>query len=167
MRTSLRLAAAGAALAAAVSFGGVANAATTANATASAEILSTLTVTKTKDLDFGQIAANGAGTLAITGAGASTCSASLVCTGTRQVADFTVTGTAGSAVLATVTTPSITLSDGASHTMTVNAFNIYYPAGTTLAGGSTTFNVGGTLSVGAAQVAGAYTGSFAVSVEYQ
>lgn len=167
MRTSLRLAAAGAALAAAVSFGGVANAAATANATASAEILSTLTVTKTKDLDFGQIAANGAGTLAINGAGTPTCSAALVCTGTRQVADFTVTGTAGSAVLASVTTPSISLSDGAGHSMTVNAFDVYYPSGTTLAGGSTTFNVGGTLNVAAAQVAGLYSGTFTVSVEYQ
>jgi hypothetical protein len=167
MRNSIRFAAAGAALAAALSFGSVANAATTQSASASVEILSTLNVAKVADLNFGQIAANGAGTLTIAGDGTTTCAAALVCTGTRAPASFSVAGTAGTAVTAAVTTPSITLSDGAGHSMTVNTFDVYFPAGSTLVGGATTFDVGAKLAVGAAQVAGAYTGSFSVSVEYQ
>lgn len=167
MRNSIRLAAVSAALAAAVSFGGVAQAATTATATASAQILSTLTVANTRGLNFGQVAANGAGTLAIAGDGTVACSAALVCTGTRQTAAFDVTGTAGTAVTAAVTTASITLSDGAGHNMTLDNFDVYFPNGSTLTAGATSFNVGGTLNVNAAQVAGVYNGSFNVSVEYQ
>ena len=166
MRNSIRIAAMSAAAIAAVSFGSAASAATTATATATAEILSTLTVTNTAGLDFGQVAVNGAGTLRVAGNGAVTCSANLVCTGTRQASNFDVTGTAGVAVSAVVTTASVSLASGA-NTMTLNNFDIYYPNGTTLVAGATSFNVGGTLNVGAAQAAGVYNGSFTVSVEYQ
>lgn len=166
MRNSIRYAAMGAALAAAVSFGSAANAAATATSTATAEILSTLTVANTAGLDFGQVAVNGAGTLRVAGDGSVTCSANLVCTGTRTTAAFAVTGTAGVAYSAVVTTASVPLSSGA-NTMTLNNFSVYYPDGTTLVSGASSFNVGGTLNVGAAQVAGVYNGSFTVSVEYQ
>lgn len=166
MRNSIRYTAIGAALAAAVSFGSAANAAATATATASAEILSTLTVTNTAGLDFGQVAVNGAGTLNVAGDGSVTCSANLVCTGTRQTAAFDVTGTNGVAYGAVVTTASVPLSSGA-NTMTLNNFDVYFPTGTTLVGGVSSFNVGGTLNVGAAQAAGLYSGTFTVSVEYQ
>ena len=166
MRNSIRFAAVSAALAAAVSFGSAASAATTATATASAEILSTLTVTNTQGLDFGQVAVNGAGTVRVTGAGLVTCSASLVCTGTRQTANFNVTGTSGVALNTSVTTASVTLSSGA-NTMTLNNFDIYYPNGNSLVAGASTFSVGGTLNVGASQAAGLYAGTFTVSVEYQ
>lgn len=167
MRNFLRFAAAGAALATVVSFGGVANAATTQSASASVQILSTLNVAKTRDLSFGQVAANGAGALVLAADGTTTCAAALVCTGTRQTAEFTVAGSAGTAVTATLASTSITLSDGASHTMTVDQLGVHFPNGNTLTGGATAFNVGGRLNVGAAQVAGTYTGTFNVSVEYQ
>ncbi len=167
MRNSIRFAAMGAALAAAVSFGSAAQAATTATATASAEILTTLTVASTAGLDFGQIAVNGgAGTAVIGASGTNTCSATLLCTGTRTAASFDVGGTANTAVSAVVTTPSITLSSGA-NTMTLNAFTLAFPGGNTLVNGATSFNVGGTLAVGATQAAGVYNGTFTVSVEYQ
>jgi hypothetical protein len=38
--------------------------------------------------------------------------------------------------------------------------------GTLSGGGAQTINVGGTLTVGSAQVVGSYTGTFSVSVEY-
>ncbi|HVR90046.1 MAG TPA: DUF4402 domain-containing protein [Novosphingobium sp.] len=166
MRNSIRFAAMGAALATAVSFGSAANAAATASATATAEILSTLTVTNTRGLDFGQVAVNGAGTLRVAGDGSITCSANLVCTGTRQTAAFNVTGTSGVAYSAVVTTASVPLSSGA-NTMTLNNFSVYFPDGTTLVAGASSFNVGGTLNVGASQAAGLYSGNFTVSVEYQ
>ena len=166
MRNSIRIAAMSAAAIAAVSFGSAASAATTATATATAEILSTLTVTNTQALDFGQVAVNGAGTLRVAGNGAITCSALLVCTGTRAASNFDVTGTAGVAVSAVVTTASVSLASGA-NTMTLNNFDVYFPAGNTLVAGASSFNVGGTLNVGASQAAGVYNGSFTVSVEYQ
>ena len=166
MRNSIRIAAMSAAAVAALSFGSAASAAVTATATATAEILSTLTVTNTAGLDFGQVAVNGAGTLRVAGDGSVTCSALLVCTGTRQTAAFDVTGTAGVAYSAVVTAASVSLSSGV-NTMTLNNFDVYFPTGTTLVGGASSFNVGGTLNVGASQPAGVYNGSFTVSVEYQ
>ncbi len=50
--------------------------------------------------------------------------------------------------------------------MTVDTFNDDAGATPTLVGGSDTFNVGATLNVGAAQVAGTYSGTFAVTVNY-
>lgn len=163
---NFRIAAVAAALAASVSFGSAAQAAATANGTATAEILTTLTLTATRSLDFGQIAVNGAGTLTVATAG-TTCSALLVCTGSPTTASFDVTGSAGSAYAATVPAGSVTLSDGGANTMTVDNFAANYPSGTTLVAGASTFEVGGRLNVGAAQPAGVYTGTFAVSVEYQ
>lgn len=162
---NFRIAAIAAALAASASFGTAAQAAATATGTATAEILTTLTLTATRSLDFGQVAVNGAGTLDVTSTG-STCSALLVCTGTATTATFDVTGSAGSAYGATVPAGSITLTSGAD-TMTVDNFAAAYPAGTTLVGGASSFEVGGRLNVGASQPAGVYSGTFSVSVEYQ
>lgn len=162
MRNTIRFAALAVALAASG-----AQAATTATGNASAEILSTLTVAENTALNFGQIAANGAGTLVIAPNGSSTCSALLVCTGSPTAGLFDVAGTAGVAYAATVTTPSVSLSDGGTNSMTLDTFTVGYPAGTTLTGGASTFNVGGTLHVGATQVAGVYSGTYTVSVEYQ
>ncbi len=163
MRKSLRLAAA---LAATVSFASSAQAATTASATASAEILTTLSVTAMQNLDFGQVAVNGAGTAVIGADGVNACSANLVCTGTRQAASFDVTGTAGTAVAAVVTTGTVNLTSG-TNSMVLDNFSVHFPTGNTLVGGAASFNVGGTLNVAAAQPAGLYNGNFSVSVEYQ
>lgn len=56
MRNTLRIALVGAALSA-VSFASAASAATSATANASAEVLTTLTLTANSSLNFGQIAA--------------------------------------------------------------------------------------------------------------
>ncbi len=172
MRNSTRLAVVGAALAA-VSFGSAANAATTASATATAEILSTLAIVNNTGLRFGTIAVNGAGSATVGGDGSTSCSASLVCAGTRAPASYTITGSDTVGVALTVPTTNATLTyvgwlgGGAAPTMTVSGFNAYFPTGTTLVGGTTTVQVGGVLAVAAAQAAGTYSGSFDVSVEYQ
>ena len=163
---NFRLAATVAALAASVSFGSAAQAAATANGTATAEILSTLTVTATRSLDFGQIAVNGAGTLVVATSG-STCSALLICTGSATTAAFDVTGSPDAAYAATVPATSVALSDGLGNTMTVDNFTAAYTGGTSLVAGAASFEVGGRLTAAAAQPAGVYSGTFAVSVEYQ
>jgi hypothetical protein len=169
MRNSLRLALAGAALSA-VSFGSAAQAATSATATATAEVLSTLTVTADSALNFGQIAANTGGTVTVNADSTVSSTGTLISTGTRAPAGFTVTGTNGASVVVTLPAAAATLTRfGGTETMSFNGFNSN-PAGAfqlSATTGAATFNVGGTLTVGSNQVAGVYNGTFAVSVEYQ
>ena len=174
MRNSLRIAALGAAVAVA-SLATSAQAASSASASATATILSALNVTNTAPLAFDTIAVNGAGTVVVAPNGNISCTAgALVCPGfNSSAAAFKVTGDTGTNVAVTLpTTASIlTLSPwtgtGAAPTMTVDGFNTGFPSGSTIAATGTTFNVGGVLHVAAAQAAGAYSGTFSVSVNYQ
>lgn len=154
------------AVAAAVSLFGIQSAAhaATASATGAANILSPITITKTSDLDFGKIIAGAsASTVTLTGAGVLTCGAGLTCSGTYNAAAFTVAGANGE-VVTVASDASVTLVNGANNmiaTLTPSTPSL------TLAGGSGNFNVGGVLAVGASQAAGAYTGTFNVTVNYQ
>lgn len=169
MRNSIRIAAVGAALASAVAFSGAANAAATAQASANAEILTTISVVKDQDMDFGQVAVNGPATLVISADESSpaACPANLVCAGARVPAKFTISGTSGVGVTASVQQASVSLTSGA-NTMTLNNFTVFFPNGNTLNGtGDAQVNVGGSLGVSGTQAAGLYTGTFDVVVEYQ
>jgi Domain of unknown function (DUF4402) len=178
MRNSIRFAAAALAV---VSFGSVANAATTATGTATAEVLSTLTVTPTTDLRFGQIAANTGGTIVIPADSASaiTTTGTLVSTGTRGEAAFTVAGNKGVGVnLASlsVTTPLTYQgawnvgTQGPVPTMGLSALTSHWNNNVSVLDATTgqaVFTVGGTLTVASAQEPGVYSGTFSVSVEYR
>lgn len=169
MRNSIRLAAAGAALAA-LSFGSTAYAADTASATASAEVLSTITVTKDQDMSFGQIAVNSDGTYLLNPDGSHSCMGGLICTGTPRAAGFTVNGTTATGVVASVHESSINLvhTVDATKSFVLSNFVVAYPDGNTLVATGTPVNVGGTLNVVAANaLAGLYSGTFNVAVEYQ
>lgn len=169
MRNSLRLAAVGAALAAA-SLATSASAAATATATATAEILSSLTLTADSALDFGLIAPNTGGTVTVNADNTVSQTGALISTGTRVPAGFTVTGTNGATVVLTLPSTAVDLTRvSGTETMSLGGFNSN-PAGAfqlSPTTGQATFNVGGTLTVGANQVAGVYSGTFDVSVEYQ
>jgi hypothetical protein len=168
MHKTIRLTTAGAAIAAALALTTAANAATTSGS-ATAEILSALSVAEDNGLDFAQIAVNGAGTVTV-GTGATpvdTCSASLVCAGTKSRGVFTVTGAPGIGVTASVQESSISITDGGSNSMTVDGFTLYWPTGTTLnASGNRSFDVGATLHVANGQAQGVYTGTYTVDVAY-
>lgn len=169
MRNSIRIAAVGAALASAVAFSGAANAAATAQASANAEILSTISVVKDQDMDFGQIAVNGAATLTISAdeGNPAACPANLICAGARVPAKFTISGTPGVGTVASVQQASVNLTSGA-NTMSLSNFSVFFPNGNTLdVAGDAQFNVGGDLAVSGTQAAGLYTGTFDVDVEYQ
>ena len=168
MRKMLRLAAVAVALA---STGMASSAyAAGATATASAEILTSLTVTKNADLSFGQIAVNSDGTVVLASDGTTrTCSSGLVCAGAPALSKFTVTGTSGVGISATVDQTSIQLTHAVDttkkFTLTMDAPN--FPAGSTLTSGSAVFNVGGSLAVVAANaIPGVYSGTFNVTVTY-
>lgn len=169
MLKSFRIAATGAALAA-VSFATTAQAADSATATATAEVLATISVTKTLDMSFGQIAVNGDGTFVLNADGTYTCSGTLICTGTRRAAEFLVEGTAAVGVTASVDQTSIDLVHTVDNTkeFVLDDFTVDFPAGNSLVGGEATFNVGGTLNVVSAMaLAGVYSGTFDVTVEYE
>ena len=85
-------------------------------------------------------------------------------TGTVAAASFTVSGQAGYTYAITLPS-SCTITDGSSNNMTVNGFTST-PAttGTLSSGGTDVLNVGATLNVSAAQVAGTYTNATGVPV---
>jgi hypothetical protein len=176
MRNSIRFAAAALAV---VSFGSAANAATTATGTATAEVLSTLTVTPTTDLRFGQIAANTGGTIVIPAdtASAITTTGTLVSTGTRGEASFTVSGNKGVgvnlaslSVLTPLTYQGAWGGPGPVPTMALSALTSHWDNNVSVLDATTgqaVFTVGGTLTVASAQAPGVYSGTFSVSVEYR
>ncbi|MEA3480225.1 MAG: DUF4402 domain-containing protein [Bacteroidota bacterium] len=144
----------------------------TASATGTAEIVAPIAIANAVDMNFGNVAEAGAGTVILDPAGTRTTTGSVTLpaiTGTVTAASFTVTGTSGYTY--TITLPStdytITRTAGA-ETMIVNTFTSN-PSGTgTLTGGSETLNVGATLNVAAGQVPGTYTNAtgFDVTVNY-
>lgn len=172
MRNSLRFVVVGAALAAAL-FATSASAAASATATATAQILQSLTLTADTPLNFGQIAANTGGTVTLNADSTVSQTGTLVWTGTRVPAGFTVTGTKGVSVVVTLPTTASTLYLGGIVTsadkMTLDSFNVNPVSGIQLdpTTGSANFSVGGRLAVASAQTPGTYSGTFVVSVEYQ
>jgi hypothetical protein len=166
MITKFRIGAAGVALVSAFGLASVANAAASDTATAEANILAPLTLSADNSLHFGDIAVNGAGTVVVAadGSGAS-CSANLICTGGDSPADFTVTGSAGETV--GIAYSNVVALSGPGANMTLSGLNADSGATLGLGAGTANFSVGGTLTVNAGQVAGYYSGSFDVTVEYQ
>jgi len=157
-----------AALAVASSLSAAQNSAST-SANATAKIIAPITLTKTADLNFGDVVPSGvAGTVTVTPAAVRTSAggASLGNGAAVTAAAFTVGGQ-GSATYA-ITLPAVasTLTTGA-NTMTVDTFTSN-PSGTGLlsAGGSQALTVGANLNVGVAQATGTYVGTFTVTVAY-
>lgn len=140
-----------------------------ANATANATIITVISIAQTHDLSFGNIISNtGGGTVTIANNGTPSytgVSAPTGNEGTRQQAIFHVGGLT-SATYAITLPESITISDGGTNNMTVANFTST-PDGTgALAVNGQDVNVGATLTVGAGQLPGVYTGSFTVTVAY-
>ena len=142
----------------------------TATASASATIITPITIAKTVDMNFGNVAVSAtvAGTAVLAPAGTRTTGGSGVTlpatTGTVAAANFTVSGQ-GSYTYAITLPATCTITDAASNTMTVNSFTSN-PSATGLlsAGGTQTLTVGATLNVAAGQAAGVYTNATGVPV---
>jgi hypothetical protein len=147
---------------------GTAFAATSAQASATANIVSSISISKTVDLQFGNVVSStGASTVILSTAGVRTGTAILGNGGTgATAASFAVTGdTTSSYAITLPSSATLTTTPGA-ETMTVDGFNSN-PTGTgILTSGSQNLLVGATLNVGAGQVAGAYAGTFNVSVAH-
>ncbi len=142
----------------------------TANATASATVVTPISITKTVDMSFGNVAvkSDAGGTVVLDANDGTTVTGDVtlpVTAGTISSAAFTINGeTAYTYAITLPTTVSIT--DVGVETMALSSF-VSLPSGTgTLTAGTENLKVGATLTVGAAQVSGAYTGNFDVTVNY-
>jgi hypothetical protein len=140
-----------------------------ATATATAVIVTPISISHVADMSFGNIITDAdGGTVVLVPAGTRTLNGltSPSVPGTVTAASFTVSGLDGATY--SITLPaSHTISSGGNN-MTVDTFTSN-PSGTgTLTGGTQALNVGATLNVGASQPAGTYTNGsgFTVTVNY-
>lgn len=140
-----------------------------ASATATATIVAPITLTNTTDLAFGNIVASGAaGTVTVTPAGVRSAGGGATAISGLPVsaAAFNVAGGADRTFTITLPAGPVPINAGA-NTMNVGTFTSSLGASSTLDGtGAAALAVGGTLSVGANQPAGSYTGTFSVTVAY-
>lgn len=134
-----------------------------------ATLVSPLSLVNTEDLDFGSIIAGAsAGTVVVdANSGARTTTGGAVAAGgTPRRAEFVGVGRPGLLTIVSIG-PSPTLTNGTGGTM---ATSLAVEGGTGLrllpGSGIQTFRVGGTLSVGANQQQGTYTGTFTLTTIY-
>jgi len=145
------------------------NAAQAADATgnASATIATPIAITEGTALAFGTILAGASSsTIVVDTSGGRTVGsgdASLL-GGTVSAASFDVTGE-GSSTYSVSFSSGDTLTDG-SNTMSLGTYTTSNSGSGTLSGGTDSFEVGATLTVGASQAAGSYTGTYTVTVNY-
>lgn len=142
----------------------------TANPQAKAQvrILKPLTLTAKQDLDLGTVAL-GQGTFSTTVGiaqdGTFTCdNTKVTCSGTPQVAKYNVNGTNTRVV--TITAGNVTLSNGTTNLV----LSVDAPATVTLPNSGTAgidFSIGGSVPLTDATPDGLYTGTFAVTADYQ
>jgi hypothetical protein len=147
----------------------------TVTATSTATIVTPIAMTNTNNLAFGDIAVDATGgdvTISAAAVPVRTTTApthiTLITTGTHPIssADFAVTGLTGSTYAITLPANGVVTLTGAGAPMPVGTFTSSVGATGSLATGAETFYVGATLTVGGSQVAGNYTGTFQVSVNY-
>lgn len=145
----------------------------TSDASARARVIRPLQLTSTQNLDLGTIVLSGAGTYSATVAidrdGVFDCdggsSTNVTCSGTVQEAVYNVRGTNNQVL--TIASGPVTLngSNGGSLTLTPD-----HDATVTLTSSGVPgddFGVGGSITVTDATVDGVYTGTFAVTADYQ
>lgn len=151
----------------------ISSAQVTATATASSTIVTPIGITKTVDMNFGNVAINSttAGTVVLAPAGTRTSTGGVTLpatAGTVAAAEFNVTGANDYTFSITLPSTSHEIKSG-SNTMSVTGFtSTPTPTGTLSATGSATVKVGATLNVSAGQAAGTYTSvtPFEVTVNY-
>ena len=147
----------------------------TASAAATAIVVTPIGITKTVDMNFGNLAVNtSAGTVVLTPAGARSVTGGVTLPatpGTVAAASFDVTGQSNYTYEITLPSSDYTLTRvSGSETMIVNTF-VSTPTeggGGTLSAGAQTLTVGATLNVSGSQVGGTYNNAtgFDVTVNY-
>jgi spore coat protein U-like protein len=150
-------------------------AANNASATSTSVVVTPIAVTKTADLSFGDIASSGAiGTVTVSPNGTRAVSGGAIAAGgTSTAARFDVTGQAGLTYSISMAGTSTNLTKGADtipftaiSDVTASAITTGIATSGTLTGGAQSIFVGGKLDVAINQPAGSYTGTVAVTVDY-
>ena len=125
------------------------------------------TITPNVGLSFGSFVANTGGSITVSPASgrSKTGSLFLMPQSSGTAAQFTVSGTAEA--IYTITLPADGALSSGGRSMAINGFTSS-PGGTITMplNGTQLLNVGATLTVGNAQAAGSYTGSFSVTLNY-
>ncbi len=144
----------------------------TASAPAEATILEPIAISKTVDMNFGNLAVNASpGTIVLTPESARSATGGVTFlpsnVGTITAASFTVTGLADATYSITLPAGTTVISNGGND-MTVDTWTSTPTPTGTLTGGSQTLNVGATLNVPASSPSGVYTSAtpFNVTVNY-
>jgi hypothetical protein len=144
----------------------------TTNATAKARILRPLVLASTQNLDLGIIVLSGSGTYTATVGldrnGTFNCdgnSGNVTCSGTPVRAIYNVAGTNNQNV--TIASGPVTLNDGAGHNLTLTPDHDTTVLLTNSGAPGTNFFVGGSISVPSTTTDGVYTGTFALTADYQ
>jgi hypothetical protein len=155
-----------------IGFAATTSAQSTTQATATATVITPITITKNSDMSFGNLSVQAAtaGTVVLTPAGGRSRTLGVTLpatTGTVSAATFTVNGTAAYTYAITLPgTVTLTRATG-TETMTADNFTSTPSATGTLTGGTESVAVGATLNVAAGQLAGVYTSAnFDVTVNY-
>jgi hypothetical protein len=143
-----------------------------ASATAAANIITPIQISKAADLYFGNIVAGtNPGTVTVSHDGIRTKSGGVTLPtatpGTITAAKFNISGLPSATYSITLPTSTTITKIGESEQMTIDNFTSNPSGtGTLAANGEQTLSVGATLTVGANQPAGTYEGSFSVTVAY-
>ena len=142
----------------------------TTNAGGKAIVLSSLSVIKQADLDFGTLAVGGAGTALINPvSGVLTVTGGIAPIGSAaHRAIFTAIGSRNSVVVIRLPKNPVTITRlGGTETMTVSNWTLDGSSNRKIPPGNAfDFGVGGTLNVAAGQADGTYSGTFTVTVQY-
>jgi hypothetical protein len=146
-------------------------AAVTQNASVNANVIKPLSLTALQNLDLGTITLmpgtwSGA-TVGISRTGVVSCSPNLICSGAPQVARFNVTGT--NKMVVVIAAPDVTLvnQNDASQSLKLKIDNPGQVTLTSSGAPGTNFDLGGSLTLSSATVAGVYSGTIQVTVDYQ
>lgn len=147
----------------------------TVNTEIRAKIIAPIAITKTADMDFGNVAVsqNTGGTVIMSPSGNRVPTGGVVLptiSGNPAAASFTVVGEPNYSYVISLPA-SATLSDGMGHTMTMRDFTSNPPTTGTLISGSQSLTIGATLNVNAGQETGNYStqnggSNFDVTVNY-
>lgn len=124
-----------------------------ADATATAKLITAISITKNADISFGNIIVGTAGTVILTTAGSRSSAVLLLPGGTVTAAQFTINGTATTTY--TINLPTDVEVINGANSMHVTGF--IHNASGTLAGASEVFKVGATLTVLGTEPVGVYT----------
>jgi hypothetical protein len=143
----------------------------TATANISSTIVTPISISKTVDVNFGNVSVSGtAGTVILTPVGTRSATGGVTLpatTGTLTAASFTITGQGSYTYSITLPSSALTISSG-SDVMTIDNFTSSSSTTGTLSSGTQTLKVGATLHISGNQAAGTYLSAapFSVTVNY-